>query len=170
MKDKDSLSITANGVLTMEAWVRPDVLNFSHEESDEQPYVHWMGKSINGQSEYVARMYSHDADWDELGLPARVLDLATRTYDTYGGLVGTTPEEQDTTRAELDALREELNAYYDECYDVARNRTGAFARRERRKAAKRVREEMRQAAAERTPWARARTIAGRAVGRLRRSS
>lgn len=110
------------------------------------------------------------ADWDELGLPARVLDLATRTYDTYGGLVGTTPEEQDTTRAELDALREELNAYYDECYDVARNRTGAFARRERRKAAKRVREEMRQAAAERTPWARARTIAGRAVGRLRRSS
>ena len=37
VKDKDSLSITANGVLTMEAWVRPDVLNFSPEESDEQP-------------------------------------------------------------------------------------------------------------------------------------
>ena len=63
-----------------------------------------------------------------------MLDLATRTYDTYGRLVGATAAEQDDTRGELDASRAELAAYYDECFDVARNRTGAFARREKRKA------------------------------------
>src|SRR3954469_18890720 len=68
-----------------------------------------------------------NADWDELGLPARVLDLATRTYDTYGRLVGASAVEQEATRGELDALRAELGAYYDECFEVARNRTGAFA-------------------------------------------
>jgi hypothetical protein len=110
------------------------------------------------------------ADWDELGLPTRVLDLATRTYDTYGRLVGATAAEQAAVRAELDALRTELADYYDECFDVARNRTGAFARRERRKAVRRVREEMRQSAAEHSPTARARALARRTVGRLRRSS
>ena len=39
------------------------------------------------------------ADWDELELPARVLDLATRTYDAYGRLVGASAAEQDLTRA-----------------------------------------------------------------------
>lgn len=87
VKDEDSLSIPANGVLTMEAWVRPDVPNFSHEESDEQPYVHWMGKSINGQSEYVARMYSHDADWDDLGIdPPRPNRISGYAFNLSGGL------------------------------------------------------------------------------------
>lgn len=87
VKDKDSLSITANGVLTMEAWVRPDVLNFSHEESADQPYVHWMGKSTNGQSEYVARMYSHDADWAGLGIdPPRPNRISGYAYNLSGGL------------------------------------------------------------------------------------
>jgi hypothetical protein len=111
-----------------------------------------------------------NADWDELGLPARVLDLATRTYDTYGRLVGTTPAEQETTRGELDALRDELGAYYDECFEVSRNRTGAFARREKRKVARRIREEMRQDAPEQSPVARARALVRRTTGRLRRSS
>lgn len=108
------------------------------------------------------------ADWDELELPPRVLDLATRTYDAYGRLVATSPESQAPSRAELDALRDELSAYYDECFDVARTRTGAFARREKRKAVRRVREEMRQAAAEQSHGVT--DLARRAVGRLRRSS
>jgi hypothetical protein len=111
-----------------------------------------------------------NADWDELGLPARVLDLATRTYDTYGRLVGASAVEQEATRGELDALRAELGAYYDECFEVARNRTGAFARREKRKVARRVREEMRQSAAEQTPVSRVRTLVRRTTDRLRRSS
>ncbi|WP_374562829.1 LamG-like jellyroll fold domain-containing protein [Ideonella sp.] len=87
VKDKDSLSITAAGVLTMEAWVRPDVLNFSHEESADQPYVHWMGKSTNGQSEYVARMYSHDADWAGDGIdPPRPNRISGYAFNLGGGL------------------------------------------------------------------------------------
>ena len=74
-----------------------------------------------------------------------LLDLATRTYDTYGRLVGVPATEQGGTRAELDAIQAELTAYYDESFDVARTRTGANVRREKRKAARRVREEMRTA-------------------------
>jgi hypothetical protein len=111
-----------------------------------------------------------NADWEELGLPARVLDLAARTYDTYGRLVGTTAAEQEATRRELDALRTELGDYYDECFDVARNRTGAFARREKRKVARRLREELRQTTAEPSPVTRARALVGRTASRLRRSS
>ena len=110
------------------------------------------------------------ADWDELGLPARVLDLAVRTYDTYACLVGNAAAKQETPRAELDGLRAELAAYYDECFEVARNRTGAFARREKRKVARRVREEMRQTAPERNAFARAGEVVRRTAGRLRRSS
>jgi hypothetical protein len=109
-----------------------------------------------------------EAAWESLELPTHVLDLATRTYDTYGRLVGTGPEGQVETRAELDSLRDELTAYYDECFDVARTRTGAFARREKRKAARRVREEMRQAAAAHSPGVS--DLARRAVGRLRKTS
>jgi hypothetical protein len=109
------------------------------------------------------------ADWGELELPPRVLDLVTRTYDTYGRLVGVPAEQQRETRAELDALRDELKAYYDECFDVARTRTGAFARREKRKAVRRVREEMKAAAASQRGGGVA-DLARRAVGRLRRSS
>jgi len=83
-------------------------------------------------------------DWDELGLPPRVRHLTSRVYETYGRLVGTTPEAQAEVRAELDALGAEFVDYYDECFDVARTRTGATVRRERRKAVRRVREEHRQ--------------------------
>ena len=107
------------------------------------------------------------ADWEELELPARVLDLARRTYDAYGQLVAPGQEEQAETRADLDELRVELSAYYDECFDVARTRTGAFARREKRKVARRVREEMRQAAEQSHGVG---DLARRAVGRLRRAS
>jgi hypothetical protein len=113
-------------------------------------------------------LHRSSADWDELELPTRVLDLATRTYDAYGRLVGAPADSQATTRAELDALRDELGAYYDECFDVARTRTGAFARREKRKAVRRVREELRQAAADQPHGVT--ELARRAVGRLRRSS
>ncbi|HEX3929499.1 MAG TPA: sulfotransferase family protein [Nocardioides sp.] len=113
-------------------------------------------------------LHRSSADWDELELPARVLDLATRTYDAYGRLVGVPAPEQGEPRGELDVLRDELGAYYDECFDVARTRTGAFARRERRKAVRRVREELRQAAVE--PPQGVGGIAKRAVGRLRRTT
>ena len=80
-------------------------------------------------------------EWSELELPRHALDLATRVYDTYGGLVGRKAEDQDAVRAELDALRDEFTAWYDECFDVARSRTGARIRRERRQAARKAREQ-----------------------------
>jgi len=113
-------------------------------------------------------LHRSSADWAELELPARVLDLAARTYDAYGRLVGTTSSEQAKTRHELDDLRGELRAYYDECYDVARTRTGAFARRERRKTARRIREELRQEQAARSRGVD--DLARRALQRLRGNS
>jgi hypothetical protein len=58
--DVDHLSITATGKLTLEAWIRPDALEFSKQEGSG--YVHWMGKGVgqgeDGQQEYASRMYS----------------------------------------------------------------------------------------------------------------
>lgn len=85
-------------------------------------------------------------EWESLGLPPRVQDLATRVYDTYGRLVGAPAEDQDQVRADLDRLGEEFTGYFDECFDVSRSRSGANARQERRKAARRVREELGRAA------------------------
>jgi len=79
--------------------------------------------------------------WDALELPPRVLDLATRTYETYGRLVGLPADAQADSRAELDVIQAELTAYYDESFEVSRTRTGAFVRREKRKAVRRVRDE-----------------------------
>jgi hypothetical protein len=111
------------------------------------------------------------SDWDELELPARVLDLATRTYDAYGRLVGVPSDAQGETHRELDEIQAELTAYYDECFDVARTRTGAFARKERRKAARRVREELREELGEGAPEQThvVAELARRTVGRLRRT-
>jgi hypothetical protein len=94
-------------------------------------------------------LHRSTADWAELEVPDRVLGLATRAYDAYGRLVGVPAADQHQARADLDALRAELQAYYDECFDVARTRTGAFARSEKRKVARRVRQEMQQTPAER---------------------
>jgi hypothetical protein len=112
------------------------------------------------------KLHRSSADWDELQLPARVLDLATRTYEAYSRLVGRPADQQGEARASLDALREELSAYYDECFEVARNRTGAVVRKERRKAARRVREEMREAQAQQPGGVGG--LARRALGRVRK--
>ena len=80
--------------------------------------------------------------WDELGLGPRTRDLATRVYDAYGRLVGAEGDAQTAVRAELDALSEEFAAFYEEAYDVSLNRTRAGERRERRKGARKVRQEL----------------------------
>ena len=54
--DADDLSVTATGILTIEAWIRPDTLQFTNEEGSG--YVHWMGKGAPSHHEYVGRMYS----------------------------------------------------------------------------------------------------------------
>jgi hypothetical protein len=57
--DHDLLEITRTGILTVEAWLRPDVLDFpGAEPSGEGPYVHRMGKGVPSQHSWVARIYN----------------------------------------------------------------------------------------------------------------
>lgn len=56
--DAAALSTATTGELTVEAWMRPDVLSFSNDE--KAGYVHWMGKGEENQHEWVSRMYSLD--------------------------------------------------------------------------------------------------------------
>ncbi len=56
VRSSAALSIPRGGVLTIEAWIRPDTLEFPSQESDG--YVHWAGKGESGQHEYALRMYS----------------------------------------------------------------------------------------------------------------
>ncbi len=73
-----NLSVKPGGALTIEAWIRPDTLNFSHDESDG--YVHWAGKGESGQHEYVLRMYSRQ---NTAGRPNRISGYA---FNPQGGL------------------------------------------------------------------------------------
>ncbi len=58
--DNDYLEVTRTGIITIEAWMRPDVLQFTNYESSG--YVHWMGKGegagATGTHSWVARMYN----------------------------------------------------------------------------------------------------------------
>lgn len=56
VRDLDSLSISTTGALTIEAWMRPDTLQFPDQEGSG--YVYWLGKGVTNEQEYVFRMYS----------------------------------------------------------------------------------------------------------------
>ena len=73
-----ALSVRPGGALTLEAWIRPDVADFTHDESDG--YVHWAGKGEAGQHEYVCRMYSRH---NTAGRPNRISAYA---FNPAGGL------------------------------------------------------------------------------------
>ncbi|MFS0725066.1 LamG-like jellyroll fold domain-containing protein [Paenibacillus sp. 1P07SE] len=55
--DHNLLEVTRTGILTIEAWMRPDTLEFVNDEGSG--YVHWMGKGTAGQHSWVARMYNY---------------------------------------------------------------------------------------------------------------
>lgn len=54
--DNDYLEVTRTGILTIEAWMRPDVENFPQTEAEG--YVHWMGKGTPSNYLWAARMYN----------------------------------------------------------------------------------------------------------------
>jgi hypothetical protein len=56
VSDNDKLSVSTTGKITLEAWIRPDTLQFDHQEGSG--YVHWMGKGDANNQEYLMRMYS----------------------------------------------------------------------------------------------------------------
>lgn len=76
--DANDLSVTSRGELTIEAWIRPDTLQFPSDEGSG--YVHFLGKGAPNQQEYAARMYSKVNDEDR---PNRISGYA---FNLAGGL------------------------------------------------------------------------------------
>lgn len=79
--DAADLSVPRTGVLTIEAWLRPDTLQFPHGEGNGRGYVHWLGKGAPDQHEYVARMYSLVNDDDR---PSRISGYAFNAAGVLG--------------------------------------------------------------------------------------
>ncbi len=60
--DAADLSVTRTRSLTIEAWVRPDTLEFpGAESSGDGPMVHYLGKGVAGSQEYTLRIYSRSS-------------------------------------------------------------------------------------------------------------
>ena len=62
--DAVDLSVPATGTLTVEAWIRPDTLEFpGAESSGDGPMVHFLGKgdTSNSSQEYAFRIYNQSA-------------------------------------------------------------------------------------------------------------
>jgi hypothetical protein len=79
--DSPDLSVPKTGVLTLEAWVRPDTLQPPHEEGTG--YVNFLGKSEHGHdnAEYEMRMYSRVNS----EVPVRPNRLSVYVFNLPGG-------------------------------------------------------------------------------------
>ena len=86
-----SLSIPGTGCLTVEAWIRPDVLQFPLEQGSG--YVYVLGKGTAGKQEYGLRMYSYRNAEN----PPRPNRLSAYVFNLAGGL-GSGAYVQDEVR------------------------------------------------------------------------
>jgi hypothetical protein len=61
--DNNAFSVATSGHgLTVEVWMRPDVLDFQGERPGaDHAYIHWLGKADRGQVEWGFRFYSRRA-------------------------------------------------------------------------------------------------------------
>ncbi len=78
--DSQAFSQPTSGVgLTVEVWMRPDVLTFPGQTSDI--YIHWLGKCVDGsgQCEWGLRFYSQDS-------PSRPNRISAYIWNPQGGL------------------------------------------------------------------------------------
>lgn len=88
--DNDAFSISTTGALTISVWVSPEVLNFPN--SEEGGYVHWMGKGVPHQHEWVFRMYNKDLSQGQEDRPNR---MSAYAFNLEGGLgAGSYVQEQ----------------------------------------------------------------------------
>lgn len=78
--DSSLFSVTRTGRLTVEAWMRPDTLEFPNDESTG--YVHWLGKGTSGQHEWALRMYS----FTNTEAPPRPNRVSGYAFNSAGGL------------------------------------------------------------------------------------
>ena len=90
------LSVTGSGILTVEFWMRPDVLEFPHGEAEG--YVYTMGKGLtygaSGNQEWACRMYSFTNTED----PPRPNRISGYVFNPSGAL-GAGSYFQDTITA-----------------------------------------------------------------------
>lgn len=75
-----ALSVTGTGALTVQAWIRPAVLQFPHEEGSG--YVYILGKGTSGRQEYAMRMYSYANS----EVPPRPNRISAYAFNLAGGL------------------------------------------------------------------------------------
>jgi hypothetical protein len=88
--DNDVFSISTTGALTISVWVSPEVLNFQKAEAGG--YVHWMGKGVPHQHEWVFRMYNKDLSQGQEDRPNR---MSAYAFNLEGGLgAGSYVQEQ----------------------------------------------------------------------------
>jgi hypothetical protein len=76
--DADMFSEPTTGELSVEAWIRPDSLDMPNRESSG--YVHWMGKGVSGEHEWVSRMYQQGNSED------RENRISFYSFNLSGGL------------------------------------------------------------------------------------
>jgi hypothetical protein len=73
------LTIPHTGCLTVQAWVRPDTLQFPREQGSG--YVYILGKGTAGKQEYALRMYSYSNSEN----PPRPNRVSAYVFDLAGG-------------------------------------------------------------------------------------
>jgi hypothetical protein len=79
VSSSESLSVTDTGCLTVEAWIRPSVLQFPHNQGSG--YVYILGKGVTGKQEYAIRMYSYRNS----EVPARPNRISAYMFNLDGG-------------------------------------------------------------------------------------
>jgi hypothetical protein len=90
--DADIFSEPTTGELSVEAWIRPDSLDMSNRESSG--YVHWMGKGVSGEHEWVSRMYQEGNSED------RANRISFYSFNLTGGLGAGSYFQDDVTVGE----------------------------------------------------------------------
>jgi hypothetical protein len=75
-----TFSVPRRGTLTIEAWIRPDTLEFPVQEGEG--FVYWAGKGEPGQYEYAGRMYSRT----NTASPPRPNRISGYAFNLDGGL------------------------------------------------------------------------------------
>lgn len=93
--DHDAFSIGTAGALTISVWVSPKVLTFRNAEA--AGYVHWMGKGVPHQHEWVLRMYNKELTASQENRPNR---MSAYAFNLEGGLGSGSYVQEELTAGE----------------------------------------------------------------------
>lgn len=129
--DHDAFSIGTTGALTISVWVSPKVLTFRNAE--DAGYVHWMGKGVPQQHEWVFRMYNKELTDAQENRPNR---MSAYAFNLKGGLGSGSYVQEELTDGEWihivarydiasntitlfkNGVQKDQDALYDETYGV----------------------------------------------------